>query len=274
MYCRNCGKELPDNSNFCPNCGKKQKDERVVRKTGFEDLLKTHKKLSYTYLLWCLLHLTLFLSSSKDNPDGFYPWNKSISYLLGGGEYYGFSLLDEDNVYDLSELFFYTILLPIVILGIVKLWPYMKPFGAKLINWYNHWKEENAKKAEEYQAWKEGLQKSQLDVSSSEIVTEKATPPSPNTESVLQDDEEELQSSYVPIQSEVANQISAEEETATVEGPKKFPLFRRLVGTIIDKVLLLVIFVVGSIIISPYGASGRLGSYVGYVIHHQLTMNG
>ena len=151
MYCRYCGKELPNDSNFCPNCGKKQKDEGSVRKTSLEYILKEHKKLSYAYLVWLLLHLTLFLSSTKNNPDGFYPWNKSISYLLGGGSYYRFSLLDEYNVYDFSEFFFYTIVLPIVIFGIIRLYPMVLPSLNKLKDNYKNWQESNVKKIDEYQ---------------------------------------------------------------------------------------------------------------------------
>lgn len=105
MYCRYCGKELPNDSNFCPNCGEKQKNESSVRQSSLEHFLKEHKKLLYANLVWLLLHLTLFLSSAKNNPDGFYPWNKSIRYLLDDGSYYHFSLLDEYNVYDFSEFF-------------------------------------------------------------------------------------------------------------------------------------------------------------------------
>ncbi|MEE3412156.1 MAG: TM2 domain-containing protein [Treponema sp.] len=31
MYCRNCGKELPDNTNFCPECGAAQSADGTVR---------------------------------------------------------------------------------------------------------------------------------------------------------------------------------------------------------------------------------------------------
>ena len=41
------------------------------------------------------------------------------------------------------------------------------------------------------------------------------------------------------------------------------PLFKRLLGSLIDIWLLLCVFVVGSFVINPYGAAGNLGSYVG-----------
>ena len=40
-------------------------------------------------------------------------------------------------------------------------------------------------------------------------------------------------------------------------------LFKRLLGSLFDKWLVLCVFVVGSFIISPYGAAGNLGTYVG-----------
>ena len=65
MYCRNCGKELADNSNFCSNCGANQKV--TVTKFNFRvpKFINEHKKLLYVYALWFLAHLTLLINSSK-----------------------------------------------------------------------------------------------------------------------------------------------------------------------------------------------------------------
>lgn len=41
MYCRYCGKEIPNNSTFCPNCGKRQS----------EDSRKNNNSLGYLFLI-------------------------------------------------------------------------------------------------------------------------------------------------------------------------------------------------------------------------------
>ena len=44
---------------------------------------------------------------------------------------------------------------------------------------------------------------------------------------------------------------------------KNMPLLSRFAGSIIDKVLILIIFVVGFTIISPYASSAKIGKYIG-----------
>lgn len=270
MYCRFCGKELPNDSNFCPNCGKKQKNESSVKKTSLENFLKEHKKLSYAYLVWLLLHLTLFLSSTQNNPNGFYPWNKSISYLLGDGSYYHFSLLDEYNVYDFSEFFFYTIVFPIVIFGIVTLYPMVLPSLKKMKDNYKKWQESNAKKRDEYQAnisAYKAQHKEETIVEPVQIspVTEKVTMPEQQESKVVSEEtdiKEESGSDTDVLQQEV--QPQGEASFAVIEvGVKKMPLLSRFVGSVIDKIFILITFVVGFTVISPYGAPGKMGTYIG-----------
>lgn len=38
MYCRKCGKEIPDGAKFCPNCGEKTDDTTVEEKVNSVDL--------------------------------------------------------------------------------------------------------------------------------------------------------------------------------------------------------------------------------------------
>lgn len=270
MYCRYCGKELPNDSNFCPNCGKKQKNENSVRQSSLEHFLKEHKKLLYAYLVWLLLHLTLFLSSAKNNPDGFYPWNKSISYLLGDGSYYHFSLLDEYNVYDFSEFFFYTIVFPIVIFGIIRLYPMVLPSLRKWKDNYKNWQVSNAKKREEYQgnivAYKtQHKEESAIEsVQIAPVVEEVAIPEQQESEVVSEetDIKGKSGSDMDVLQQEVQPQDKIP-LAETEEEVKKMSLLSRFVGSIIDKVLILVIFVVGFTAISPYGAPGKMGTYIG-----------
>lgn len=151
MYCKNCGKELPNGAAFCPECGTKQNNVTANIKTRIRKFVNEHKKVSYAYLVWFLVHTALCISSTKEDTDGFYPWDKPLNEMLtyfGGGRpssgwyddwiyghsyrwEYEFSWLDEHNVYDFSELFFYTILLPVIIYGFVKCWPHISPFLVK-----------------------------------------------------------------------------------------------------------------------------------------------
>lgn len=267
MYCRYCGKELLNDSNFCPNCGKKQKNESSIRKTRLEDFLKKHKKLSYTYFGWVLLHIALFLFSSPkgynyrdsysnnrryyDLSDGFYPYNKSISDILDG-ESYNLSFFKNIDVYDFSEFFFYTILFPIIIFGIIKLYPYILPSLKKLKDRYKHWQESKAKKREEHQKNIAAYKMSQKKESIIEPV-----PVKPVEEEIVISSEQQdtLENNN---ESKIAKKLANTEEEI-----KKMPLFSRLVGSIIDKILILLLFVVGFTIISPFGAAGKMGKYVG-----------
>lgn len=153
MYCKNCGKELPNGAAFCPECGTKQNNVTANIKTRIREFVNEHKKVSYAYMVWFLVHIALYLSSSKYAPKGFYPWNISFNDVLNeiqrffmgerpdsyntvgdwDGPYWECKLswLDKYNVYDFSELFFYTILLPVIIYGFVKCWPHISPFLVK-----------------------------------------------------------------------------------------------------------------------------------------------
>lgn len=53
------------------------------------------------------------------------------------------------------------------------------------------------------------------------------------------------------------------EQILAANEPRKMSLFRRFVGSIIDKVILISVFVIGYVIISPYEAPSKLGSYIG-----------
>ena len=267
MYCRYCGKELTNDSNFCPNCGKRQKDVNSSSITKLEGFLKEHKKLSYVYFVWFLLHLLLFLSSTKDNSDGFYPWNKSINYLMEDGPYYQFSLLDECNVYDFSEFFFYTILFPIIIYGIIRLYSILLPSLKKLKNHYRCWQEKKLKKREVSQGNIAALNTPQKEESIIEPVLDK-----PAIEEVVSSEHQYFDNTNVKnflsnteIEAQLQKKHTQEKlvPTETEVEVKKMPLFKRFLGSILDKVFILQAFVFGYIIISPYGSSGNLGTYIG-----------
>lgn len=282
MYCRYCGKELPNDSNFCPNCGAKQKESVSGHKARVPQFINEHKKVSYAYLGWVLVHIALFLFSSPkghryvygdrrdyDLSDGFYPYNKSIGDILDG-QNYNFSLFDNIDVYDFSEFFFYTILVPAVLFGMVKCFPYISPFFKKLKDRYQNWQGLNAKKRDEYQANISAYKAQHKEetivelVQISPVVEEVAALEQQEPKVVSEDTDikEESGSDTDVLQQEVQPQNEAS-LAETEEEVKKMPLLTRFVGSIIDKIFILIIFVVGFTAISPYGAPGKMGKYIG-----------
>ena len=278
MYCRYCGKELPNDSNFCPNCGANQKESVSGHKARVPQFINEHKKVSYAYLVWVLVHIALFLfSSPKGHQDGFdydlsygfYPYNKSIGGILDG-QNYNFSLFDNIDVYDFSEFFFYTILVPAVLFGMVKCFPYISPFFKKLKDRYQNWQGLNAKKRDEYQANISAYKAQHKEETIVELVQI-----SPVVEEVaaLEQQEPKLISEDTDIKEEsgsdtdvLQQEVQPQNEASLVETEKevkKMPLLTRFVGSIIDKIFILIIFVVGFTAISPYGAPGKMGTYIG-----------
>lgn len=334
MYCRNCGKELPDNSNFCPECGTKQ---NVIpdNKIYIPKFIKKHQKLSYAYVAWCLIHFTLFISSSKRIPEGFYPWDKPLStmlsYYLEGKESmpqyfsYSFSLFDESNVYDISELFSYTILFPIIIYGIVKLCPFILLYLKQAKKRYIKWKEANAEKEEEHtEILSEENQEKPNDITQFGLgwtgkslnqdkeVSDKDDEVD-NSGSTLQAYENAINSidpsggtgcmtitaiigctlliefiislipySYLPALPKVLIQVAIgylgvgltrlylnanknKNDSQKDYTYNEMPLYQRFFGSLIDKFIIVFLFVVLNIIIHPYQAFGDLGAYAAIV---------
>lgn len=101
MFCRKCGKENPIGSNYCSNCGSRLYHTHP-NNSFFEWLSnKINKQLAIVYGIWGLLHLTLFTFSFPTiYREAFYPFAGSI------------------NSYDISEFFFYTVIIPIVLWGL------------------------------------------------------------------------------------------------------------------------------------------------------------
>ena len=279
MYCRYCGKELSNDSKFCSNCGKNQKITPSLSKTKFEDFIKGHKVLSYTYSLWVTLHITLLLCSEKEHSIGFYPWNGSINYVLRvyNSPYYNYykdnldvSLLDRYNVYDLSEFFFYTILFPIVVWGIIKiiktgfvrLHPYVLTLQRKLKERYNEWKETNAKKVavhhENAFMYKMPLESIVIPapIQIKPMAEKKSCSEQQKTKNITVNNEDDADT----------NTLKTEKKQHGIDTNievKEMSILSRFAGSIIDKILILILFVASSLMISPYGAPGRFGTYVG-----------
>ena len=273
MYCRYCGKELLYDSNFCPNCGKKQKESNVPSLFGrnkFIEVVKTRKKTAYLYSAWFLVNLCLFIFSKPKGSDSgdFYPFSRPLGEIFDGRSFY-VNILAVDR-YDFSELFFYVIFLPVAIFGLVKCFPYLSLVMSKLKERYNQWQESNAKKREDNQGNIVAYKTPRKEYSIIEPIEVK-----PVVEEISSPEGEESKEYYKEVtinegkgsekdtllkEEQISDEVAYAESSSEV---KKMPLLSRFIGSIIDKILILIIFVVGSIAISPYGAAGRLGTYIG-----------
>jgi len=245
MYCRYCGKELLGDSNFCPNCGKKQKKAKTSIPYGennFVEIIKSHKQLAYCYSVWLVLHLCLFIFAKPKGIESndFYPFSRSLGDIFYGKDFFA-DILYVD-CYDFSELFFYIVFFPIAVFGIVKCTPIISSLLANIKERYNQWQESNIKKREKCQENDFMRKTPQVEDSYQEpipanIVVEKFT-------------------------SNAQNQDEIAYSGAETKKPK-MSLLPRLIGSILDKILILIIFVVGYAIISPYASSAKIGKYIG-----------
>ena len=131
MYCKKCGKEIPNDAYYCSYCGANQGNNNgcIVRViSAIRKFVNEHKKIFYLYCGWGIFHVYLYVASDKtyyrwgpvDVRNMFYPFDSSLSRIMNGNKY-SVSFFDYVNVYDFSELFFYLIIFPLVIYGIIKI---------------------------------------------------------------------------------------------------------------------------------------------------------
>ena len=228
MFCSFCGKEIPNNSNFCPNCGKQQGSKPMGNDWWNKYVLpfyKSHKIVSTIYMMWLLIHLTLFIFSSPSKSrggdyltGGFYPFSDSLSYIFGGGTDYSFSLLKNINVYDFSEFFFYTIFIPLFAWGILQVWK-------QLFKNIKKRKFDGTNKVNETSAESENA-----------------------SESLVEEDKKEY--------------VASEQQTDNTE-IRPFSLIRRFVGSMIDKTIIVILFLTGYVCSRPYAGPGEIGTIMG-----------
>lgn len=131
MYCKKCGKEIPDNAIFCTYCGTEQQNNKQQFTSIIHTIIswiKRHKIVTYFFSIWICLNIFLLTIA----PPSYNVWGEEVSvrkffpfcshYYYGGGIEIEAYLED----YDFSEFFFYVVFLPLIILGIYKGYKYIK----------------------------------------------------------------------------------------------------------------------------------------------------
>ena len=115
MYCRHCGKEIEEKSNFCKFCGKSQhnKQRKFIIKVFF--------------IVWVISNFYLLMGKKSTwTGDVFYPLtNKEFTveqnWEYGRTETYAYNNWDKD-FYDFSEFIVYVFIFPTALYGINKLY--------------------------------------------------------------------------------------------------------------------------------------------------------
>lgn len=229
MYCRKCGKELPSGSNFCPNCGARQKEITTGFYNWIRSFYNNHKIVSCIYIAWLIFHIFLFLLANPRN--GKYSF-KRISSETIRDKFFPYNDYGVDS-YDVSELFFYTIFLPFISYVLYKLLvrsiAYLRKLSSIIFGGIRNDSGANHDI------------KIESDANSKKLT-------------------EELYNSNndIPLVSDNSKEEVVTEGTPELEA---MPLVKRLLGSMIDKVVLLLFFFLTSEY-NPFLKSGDLGGYI------------
>lgn len=119
MYCKHCGKEIAEDSKFCNFCGKE---------TGVTSIFSKIKKpkvgvKTYLYILWFCIHFCMYLFGGQGyikyrewaRDDVYY----ASDYLYPDGP---FRIYWGANYYDITDLIFYVVVVPLVLFTLYKLY--------------------------------------------------------------------------------------------------------------------------------------------------------
>ena len=272
MYCRYCGKEIPDDSKFCSSCGKHTQGKKYSSE-AFKKLIH-YKNSLFIYCVWCIIHIGLFLfakptgkyeeqsgfiggnfesyNDSYDHSGGFYPFDTSLSNVIQGKRFWC-HLIDNIDVYDTSELFFYTIILPVLLLFLVKMWPHIKNMSSRLyvitvaiLNKYITVNPVKSNDSDKIIAKK----MHNITASSSESTS------APNNREFGQGNiSDEYKSNYDSKNIIITKKLE-------YGGFQTMPIFSRLMGSVIDKILVLFFFMICFETVGSYDRDAILGKFI------------
>lgn len=120
MYCKNCGKEIAEDSKFCQHCGALQSseiaDDSKTKSSEFRpkfQLSSTTKFGILIYVAWFFLNFAcIYIGGQYFHTELFGPTTTAYDY------FYPFA--GDISCYDFSEFLVYAIVLPIIIIVFVK----------------------------------------------------------------------------------------------------------------------------------------------------------
>jgi len=142
MYCKNCGKEIPNDSKFCQHCGSGQSNNDSIQserdcdnsasdnyKSNYGNIinvLSKSKKLIGIYAIWVIINIILYCFGEKyvgsfvdlNSKNYFYPFTNANHPFVS-------THIFDARFYDITELLFYIILLPLVVfygIQFIKKW--------------------------------------------------------------------------------------------------------------------------------------------------------
>lgn len=105
MYCSYCGNKIPTNSKYCNFCGK--------RVSNNYNLSKSNRYYILLYIIWAILNVVALASgnSCRRAKSHFFPFSLNCAGASN-------TCPEDNNIfasYDWSELFVYTLIIPIIV---------------------------------------------------------------------------------------------------------------------------------------------------------------
>lgn len=253
MYCRYCGKELPNDSNFCPNCGKGQKEVASGFKNRIVTFYYNHKIVSRLYLAWLILHVFLLLLANprEDTYRTYGVIRRSATDVKAA--FFPFNNYGVDS-YDVSEFFFYTIVLPIILYALYKFLSH-GIVGLRKFFTFIFSRRKEILKSNQDNTYGTTIEKKE-DAYIASPIAEGNILQSGNLVAELS--EEVTLKEAMPLTSENSGAETIVEDSTQIVA---MPLHKRFFGSMIDKVFLLVFFFLTSSS-NPFLQTGDLGGYL------------